>query len=680
MQQRRLIGQRSGPSNGFIMSPTNVVTMILNIIILIGVLVLVALIFSRVNSIQQNGICTVDCEPNATKMVNVKNFPELQQVNVTNIDDIQIEFPQLQQVNVTNIDDIQIHMNNVTVEAMFPPLQQVNVTNFPESSFPELQQVNVTNFPEPVPLENITLNPNQRVISQGVTDSGMPHDLRVTTGGHIEAVLRGPVSSFDNVLMDSLWPVFQATAVYGVNPSQVSPTEFGSGLITENNAAFQIMSGTTPGSYATLQSRKRLVYRSGQGSRIMLSAKFSEPQLNTLQLVGMGTPENGVFFAYVNTLFGIFYVHRGIREVQLLTITQGSSTAEDVVVVLENIPHLVPVTASGNIQRTVYEISSFVYQGWKAEPFKDGVRFIKDRAIDGVGNFSLSATTAVGTFTEIYPGKLPVQTFIPQNTWNQDQLNGSGESGITLNPQLFNVYMISLQYLGAGAVRFFIEGVPHNQAENQMIPVHTLQIPNTLTQTSFSNPNFPAAVLANTFGGANVTVESGCMAGFVEGMVRYRGNRYAFDRTLTSTVNAAACYALISIRNARVVNNRTNQGVITLADVSGAIKHTQPATLFLYRSNELFQHDLQGNPNFQPVNIFSGVLLDKSATTFTPLSSSQLIWSGELAETGNIGENFLASDLESISLEPGETITLCAKTNQNTAAYVTASMSVREDN
>ncbi len=48
-------------------------------------------------------------------------------------------------------------------------------------------------------------------------------------------------------------------------------------------------------------------------------------------------------------------------------------------------------------------------------------------------------------------------TWIYQNAWNGDPFNGAGGSGVTLNPAFGNVYKIQMQWLGFGAINFYIE-------------------------------------------------------------------------------------------------------------------------------------------------------------------------------------------------------------------------------
>jgi hypothetical protein len=54
-----------------------------------------------------------------------------------------------------------------------------------------------------------------------------------------------------------------------------------------------------------------------------------------------------------------------------------------------------------------------------------------------------------------------INTVVPQNEWNYDKLNGTGISGITLEPSRAQILFIDIEWLGVGTVRsgFIIDGI-----------------------------------------------------------------------------------------------------------------------------------------------------------------------------------------------------------------------------
>jgi hypothetical protein len=78
-----------------------------------------------------------------------------------------------------------------------------------------------------------------------------------------------------------------------------------------------------------------------------------------------------------------------------------------------------------------------------------------------------------------------VETRVPQSQWNVDPLDGTGPSGIVLNPTLSQILDIDLQWLGSGRVRvsFNING--------QHAPAHNFLNANILSVPYMTTANLP---------------------------------------------------------------------------------------------------------------------------------------------------------------------------------------------
>lgn len=522
-----------------------------------------------------------------------------------------------------------------------------------------------------------------RSVNLGETDGGIYKNVPVTQEGHLEIAVHDPRLPFGSIHVENLTPVFQSDAVYGLNAGQVTSYSSGSGSVSASDSNFVASTGTTIYSQGVILGRKRLRYRAGQGIVGRFAGYFTTPVANSYQLIGFGHAEDGVYFGYgdtndlSNTEFGILYVNRGVREVRTLTVTVGSSTAENVTVRLNGTNYSVAVTNSGNIQRTVYEISQGTYAGWDAYPSGATVVFVrKSSGTASSGTYTLTASTAVGTFAQTKAGVASTDLFIPQSEWNGDKLDGTGASGVTIDPTKGNVYQIGIQYLGYGAITFKVEVTSTDSNNPDFVTVHTLKLPNTLTTTSFGNPSFPFTMAAYSAGSTtNLTVKAGSFAGFIEGQKMLQGNRFTYFNQLT-TVGAANIQALFSIQNARYYQGRTNQAVINLLSASGAIKHTSPVVYYLIRNGTL-----AGNPNFQSLSTNSCSLWDTAATTVTYSTGDQLLWTGHIGDTGEIDHHFGngSYNAEEITLQPGDIITLGVKATTGTPSYVTGSINTRED-
>lgn len=490
--------------------------------------------------------------------------------------------------------------------------------------------------------------------------------------GHLEVALHSPKLPFGSIHTENLTPVFQFDAVYGLNSGLNTSATTLSGSVTASNSEFVLQTGGTIYAQASLQGRKRLRYRPGQGVVSRFTARYTAGVANSYQVVGVGHAEDGVYFGYKDTEFGILYVNRGVREVRTLTITTASSTAENITITLNGVANTVAVTNSGNIQRTVWEISVGSYAGWKAYPAGATVVFIRDSAGAAAGAYSITATTAAGTYAQTKAGAASTDMFVPQATWNEDKLDGTGPSGAVLDPTKGNVYQIGIQYLGYGTITFQVETSPQNNSA-VFVTAHQLRLPNTLSATSFRNPAFPFTAAVYSAGSTtNLTTTIGSVAGFVEGEKRLHGNRFSYFNQLTS-VTAGAYHVLFTIMNKRFYGVVSNQAVVNLLSCSGAVKHNSPVIYYLVKNGSLV-----GNPDFQDLSTNSATSWDTAATTLTWATNDQLLWTGHLGDTGDIDHHF-SLGLEELTLQPGEWVSLCARASFGNPSYVTGSINTRED-
>ena len=508
----------------------------------------------------------------------------------------------------------------------------------------------------------------------GLNDAGTEKTLSMTGEGHAEVAIHDPLNPFGSVHAEVLTPVFQCDAVYGLNSNLQRTTVSGTGSATASDSMFTCSTGTTIYSQATIQSRKRLRYRAGQGAGARFAGLFTTPVASSYQVMGAGHPEDGYFFGYQGTTFGILKSSRGVREIQTLTVSTGSSTAENVTVTLAGTAFTVAVTNSGSTSKTAWEISQGTYTGWRTEQIGSTVIFLSDSVGNKTGTFSLTATTAVGSFAETLAGVATTDTFIAQSSWNGDKLDGTGASGVTLDPTKNNVYQIGIQYLGAGTVVFkvMVCGVDGNNPI--WVVAHTIRNPNTLTTTHVGNPAFPFTMATYSAGSTtNLTVKCGSFAGFIEGEKVLHGNRLSYFNSLT-TVGATNLQALFTIRNRYTFGSRSNQAVINILSVHAALKHTSPCIIYLIRNGTL-----GGSPVFSNYATVSCAAFDNTATTVTYSTNDQLVWTGHLGDTGEIDHHFIGGIKEEITLQPGEWITLAARAVTGTPAYVTGSINTRED-
>ena len=524
----------------------------------------------------------------------------------------------------------------------------------------------------------------------GQQDNGNQVAFAATAEGHLEVAIHSPRLPFGSVHTENLTPVFQVDSVYGINGIEVIPTigraiaGVSSAAATGTNNLFSVSTGTTSYSFATLQTRKRLRYRAGQGVVGRFTALFPARADNAYLIAGLGTSESGFYFGYAHFTaggltsqeFGIFYVTGGVRSIRTLTVSAHTATAGNVSVVLNSATAVdIPILSGDSVTAVANKIAAGTYPGWTAEARGATVIFLANDAAVKSGTYTATGSGVTASFATTLEGVLSTDTFIPQSTWNGDKLNGTGASGVTLDPTKGNIYQIGVQYLGFGAITFQIEaGLNNNNPD--FVTVHTLNFPNTRTTTNISQPSFPFTITAYSAGSTtDLSVKAASAAGFIEGGIRLTGQRSSFSDVSTAVSDGAGVYyALFSIRNdlihAHAITERANQSVVNILSFGGAHDDTTPVTFFLLKNAALV-----GTPNWTSWSTNSCIYFETAATTATIAINEQIIQSLPVGANGSI----LIPLEDTTTLQPGETLTVAARAVAGTSAFTIATLNTRED-
>ena len=99
----------------------------------------------------------------------------------------------------------------------------------------------------------------------------------------------------------------QETFTFNINPRIWDTTEVGTGTVSQVNSMASVSTGATAGGLALMESKRTVRYRSGQGILSRFTALFTPGVLGSIQIIGIGDIENGFFFGYVGTVFGILH-------------------------------------------------------------------------------------------------------------------------------------------------------------------------------------------------------------------------------------------------------------------------------------------------------------------------------------------------------------------------------------
>lgn len=504
----------------------------------------------------------------------------------------------------------------------------------------------------------------------------------------MEVAVHAPRLPFGSVHTENLSPIFQIDSVYGINVEEcvtttgnsANPAGATTGTVTGSSNLFTCSTGTTAYSFSSLQSRRRLRYRPGQGVVGRFTALWSAPAANSIVVCGLGTGEAGYYFGYNGTSFGILYSNGGVREIQTLTVTTASTSTNSYQVTLAGTSYTVTATNNASTVKTAYEISKGTYAGWKAEQHGSTVVFLADSVGNKTGTFSLAQSgagvPAAGSFVETTAGVASTDTWIPKADWNADPMDGTGPSGVILDPTKGNVFQINVQYLGFGAVVFMVE-VSSEGNNPDFVTVHTIDYPNQFATVNLTQPAFPFTMAAYSAGSTtNVSVSCASAAGFIEGVINRTGPRTCVQRTTNNYVGSVAStyYPLFTLRNSLThqhgaVTARANQSVVYPISISCSHDDATPVSFFWIRNATLL-----GTPSFAAFSADSCIDVDTAATTAT-CNADDIIFTYTLGQNSGGAYSFA----DTLSIQPGETYTLAATAVTGTATYVIGSINCRED-
>jgi len=132
---------------------------------------------------------------------------------------------------------------------------------------------------------------------------------------------------------------------------------------------------------------------------------------------------------------------------------------------------------------------------------------------------------------------------VAQTSWNLDRMDGTGASGVNLDFDKTQIFMIDFEWLGVGRVRvgWVIDGLP--------IYCHEFNHANSETSVYMSTPNLPLRYeITNTGAGSASTMEHICSSVISEGGSQANGILRHKDSGAITGMSAGTVYAVLGIR------------------------------------------------------------------------------------------------------------------------------------
>jgi hypothetical protein len=243
-----------------------------------------------------------------------------------------------------------------------------------------------------------------------------------------------------------------------------------------------------------------------------------------------------------------------------------------------------------------------------------------------------------------------VDNWTAQTSWSDDKATGAGRLPF-IDITKGNVYQIRYQWLGFGAITFWIE----KPSTGEFIKVHTIEYANAYTDPSIFNPSLPLhAEVVNTSNATNIMLQTSSMMGGIEGKEVELGNIESIsnDKAAVTTTETN----ILTIQNKALFVTKTNRVEIELKSFSYGVDGTKPVIIRLVKNATL-----GGSPTYNDISANTSVVsYDVAGTTLT---------GGEPIFTISVSKS--AGDVIDLSsynivLEPGETLTLSFEATSST--------------
>lgn len=472
-------------------------------------------------------------------------------------------------------------------------------------------------------------------------------------------------TAFGELEVESKRPYIQAIPVYGLIPANFREYTNASGTtgVTDDNL-FEVTTGTTIGGYGSIQSFRPLNYKAGEGGVAMFTALFDTSAINSVQGVGLGNIGDELSFGYSDTTFGVWHKRDGRPEVRTIKITASAGGAETLTLTLDSTDYSIPLT-SGTPQHNAHEIEQWLNNNqsvWVADQLDSTVIVSAQDASSRSRTYTYSSSGAsTGIVTQNRAGKAKTEAHVAWYDWNgEGAFNG-------FDPSLGNVYKISYQYLGFGAIKFYIE----NPEDGEFDLVHTIKYPNTDTVPSLGQPSLRALIYSASLGSTtDLSVKCASYGAFIQGLAP-RGTRN--PRGYQSTQSVSTSFTnVITFRNRRTYNSRYNQIEILPKILTVSNESTKNVVVQILASTG---DPFAGDTNFQEVG--SDLITDVDITANTLNASGyRVLQSYTVSGGGSLNVDLDNSD---IVVPPSLKFIVVARVTSGTSANVTASFSWIED-
>ena len=398
-------------------------------------------------------------------------------------------------------------------------------------------------------------------------------------------------SAFGENIAVPITPKIQGDAVYGLDPREFETFTFSnSGIATNGDFKFKVSAGTDANSYGVIRTTNFLRYRPGQGAVARFTAAFSSNPVGFTQRVGLFNQENAlqIGYAHTNGQFGVLRASGGkanIQEFAFTTLADG-----DVTVTLNGTSFTAVTLGGGSIAANIALLAEGLQDQalfnalYLLEYDQAKISFLATSLGAQSGTFNATSTAGITfTNTKKQTGVTQTENWTFQDDFNLDKLDGTGYSGVTIDPSKLNVYQINFRWLGAGEIRYAIE----NPTNGDMMFFHHEHYTNRNESPHLDNPSMKIGYVAANLGAPAsgvVTCTGSSFLGAIEGLVTNTRLPYSVTATRNSGMNTpGTLYHLLTLKNKIIYQGKINTRDLIPQRLTASVNTTQdPAIIYLY--------------------------------------------------------------------------------------------------
>lgn len=466
-------------------------------------------------------------------------------------------------------------------------------------------------------------------------------------------------SAFGEQLSVPVTPVIQLDALYEFDPREFQTFTANGGSILQDTGKtlFQAHTGTQAYGYAVIRSNRSARYRPGQGLLARFTAMFDHVQAGVTLRAGLIAQEQSLIVGYNGTQFGILRQNGG--KAQIVKITVTSNTVGTAVITLNGVNTNVSLTST-NTTTSAVQIAATAFTGWQTQQVDNVVWFLADLVGVQSGANSLSGT-ATGTVSVVQTGKAHTDTWTYQSDFNIDKLDGTGTSGVTIDPSKLNIFQIQFRWLGAGEIRWAFE----NPTNGDLIYFHHIHYSNRNTAVHLDNPSFRIGYAAYNSNATTITdahVHGASMMVAIEGNLvdnSWPTGAHVIKKNLAQDT----VHQLMTLKNKMIHRDKINLRRVQLKTLTVAFQGNDPAVISLFLNGTF-----STTQTFEKVADYSCVAVGKGTGTFTYANEQPL---AEFVIPINGSGNF---DLESLGLviPPNSRLNLAISSSQGISSISAA--------